>query len=85
MTKAQIEALRLREGIKQGEEWDRLSGLRIPVAQIEDSLARVPFRQKGRRRLQGARIPSNLSKARVEGAGRNANGVWPRARRDRQS
>src|SRR4029453_9940642 len=51
-----IEALRLREGINQGEEWDRLSGLRFPAAQIEDFLARVPFRQKGRRRLQGARI-----------------------------
>src|SRR5690242_16740861 len=56
MTKAQIEALRLREDIKQGEEWDRLAGLRLPAAQVEDFLARVPFAQKGRRRLQGGRI-----------------------------
>src|SRR5258708_1113507 len=45
MTKAQIEALRLREGIKQGEEWDRLAGLRLPAAQVDDFLARVPFGQ----------------------------------------
>ena len=56
MTKAQIEALRLREGINQGEEWDRLAGLRLPAAEVEEFLARVPFVQKGRRRLPGARI-----------------------------
>ncbi len=56
MTKAQIEALRVREDIKQGEEWDRLAGLRLPPAQVEDFLARVPFAQKGRRRFEGARI-----------------------------
>jgi pyruvate dehydrogenase E1 component len=56
MTKAQIEALRAREGINQGEEWDKLAGLRVAASKIEDFLARVPFRQKGSRRLQGPRI-----------------------------
>jgi pyruvate dehydrogenase E1 component len=57
MTKPQIEALREREGIKAGEEWDRFAGLSLSAVQIEDFLARVPFGQKGRRRLQGPRIP----------------------------
>ena len=57
MTKAQIEALREREGIKAGDEWERFAGLSLSPAQIEDFLARVPFGQKGRRRLQGPRIP----------------------------
>jgi pyruvate dehydrogenase E1 component len=56
MTKAQIEALRVREDINQGEEWDRLAGVRVAASKIEDFLARVPFRQKGARRLQGPRI-----------------------------
>jgi pyruvate dehydrogenase E1 component len=56
MTKAQIEALRVREGIDAGEEWERFAGLRLPAAEIENFLARVPFTQKGRRRMQGARI-----------------------------
>ena len=60
MTKAQIEALRLREGINQGEEWDRLAGLRLPAAEVEEFLARVPFAQKGRRRLPGARISLDI-------------------------
>jgi pyruvate dehydrogenase E1 component len=72
MTKAQIEALRLREGINQGEEWERLSGLRLPVAQLEEFLARVPFRQKGRRRLQGARIPLETFPNKLEWKGQVA-------------
>jgi len=56
MTKAQIEALRLSEGIKQGEEWDRFAGVRRPIAEVEEFLARVPFAQKGRRRLRGASV-----------------------------
>src|SRR5262245_33018670 len=57
MTKAQLNELRAREGINQGEEWDRLAGLDLPAAEIETYLERVPFAQRGRRRLQAARVP----------------------------
>src|SRR5262245_29693477 len=57
MTKAQLNELRAREGINQGEEWDRLAGLDLTAADIETFLERVPFAQKGRRRLKAARIP----------------------------
>jgi pyruvate dehydrogenase E1 component len=57
MTKAQMNELRAREGINQGEEWERLAGLQLPAAEIEGFLGSVPFVQKGRRRLEAARIP----------------------------
>jgi pyruvate dehydrogenase E1 component len=56
MTKAQMNELRAREGINQGEEWDKLAGLE-PQAQVEAFLAEVPFVAKGTRRLQAARVP----------------------------
>jgi pyruvate dehydrogenase E1 component len=56
MTKAQMQELRAREGINQGEEWERLAGLQIPPAAMEQYLARVPFNSKGRRRLQAERV-----------------------------
>jgi pyruvate dehydrogenase E1 component len=57
MTRAQMQELRAREGINQGEEWDRLAGLELPAAVIEQFLAQVPFNRKGPRRLEAARIP----------------------------
>ena len=57
MTKAQMHELRAREGINQGEEWERLAGLALPQAEVERFLQRVPFVQKGRRRLEAARVP----------------------------
>jgi pyruvate dehydrogenase E1 component len=57
MTKAQMQELRAREGINQGEEWERLAGLQIPVAEVESFLKDVPFVQKGRRRLKAERVP----------------------------
>jgi pyruvate dehydrogenase E1 component len=60
MTKAQMQEYRAKQGINQGEEWERLAGLAIPPAQIEDFLTRVPFVQKGRRRLEAARIPIDI-------------------------
>ena len=57
MTKAQMQELRAREGINQGEEWDRFAGLSVPPAVLEDYLRKVPFVQRGRRGLQAARIP----------------------------
>ncbi len=57
MTKAQLNELRLREGINQGEEWEKFAGLEVPQSEIEAFLERVPFAQKGRRRLKAPRIP----------------------------
>ena len=57
MTKAQLNELRAREGINQGEEWDRFAGLALPASEIEAFLARVAFVRKGRRRLKAPRIP----------------------------
>jgi pyruvate dehydrogenase E1 component len=57
MTKTQLNELRTREGINQGEEWERLAGLDLAAPEIEAFLKRVPFAQKGRRRLQAARVP----------------------------
>jgi pyruvate dehydrogenase E1 component len=68
MTKAQMQEYRAKQGINQGEEWERLAGLSIPVPQVEDYLKRVPFVQKGRRRLKAARIPvDNFPKIEAKG------------------
>jgi pyruvate dehydrogenase E1 component len=57
MTKAQMNDFRAREGISQGEEWEKHAGLAQPAAEIDEFLARVPFVAKGRRRLQAAAVP----------------------------
>ena len=38
MTKAQMNELRAREGINQGEEWDKFAGLGLPAAEVEGYL-----------------------------------------------
>ena len=57
MTKAQMSELRAREGINQGEEWDKFAGLELPPAEVEQFLANVPFvpRARGGCRRTGAR------------------------------
>jgi len=68
MTKAQLQDYRAKQGINQGQEWERLAGLALPAAQIEDFLTRVPFVQKGRRRLKAARVPvENFPKIEAKG------------------
>jgi pyruvate dehydrogenase E1 component len=57
MTKTQMNELRAREGINQGEEWDRFAGLALPPARVEQFLRDVPFAGRGRRRLQAAPVP----------------------------
>ena len=69
MTKAQLQDYRAKQNINQGEEWERLAGLALPPAQIDDFLNRVPFVQKGRRRLKASRIPvDNFPKIEAKGA-----------------
>jgi hypothetical protein len=52
MTKAQMNELRAREGINQGEEWDSSPGWSCRQPEVEGYLERVPFVAKGTRRLQ---------------------------------
>jgi pyruvate dehydrogenase E1 component len=75
MTKAQMQELRVREGVNQGEEWERLAGLGAAQAEVERFLAAVPFVQKGRRRLQAARIAlGDFPKVEAKGAMATQNG-----------
>ncbi len=57
MTKAQMQDFRAAQGINQGEEWQPHAGLGVPAGEVDAYLARVPFNAKGRRRLEGARVP----------------------------
>ncbi|MDQ0474845.1 transketolase-like TK C-terminal-containing protein [Labrys wisconsinensis] len=57
MTAAQMEAFRERMAIRPGHEWDRFEGLPLEPAAMQACLDRVPFVQKGRRRLAAAKVP----------------------------
>ena len=57
MNKAQMQEFRTRQGINQGDEWDRFAGLSTPPAQIESYLNQVPFNRRGRRRFDAPKIP----------------------------
>src|SRR5690606_41938111 len=48
---------RASQGINQGEEWDRFAGLSLPPEEIQAFLDRVPFNQRGPRRLSAPRVP----------------------------
>ncbi len=56
MTKAQMLALRGKHGINQGAEWEPFAGIER-AGEMQAYLQRVPFNQRGRRRLTGAKIP----------------------------
>jgi pyruvate dehydrogenase E1 component len=53
MTPAQMQSFRHAMGIREGHEWDRFEGLRLPKDRLNDFLDEVPFNRKGRRRLSG--------------------------------
>ena len=55
MTPTQVAALRTKLGVREGHEWDLFEGLAKGV-DFEAFLRRVPFRQKGHRRLSAPRI-----------------------------
>ena len=57
MNKSQMHAFRTAQGINQGEEWDKLAGLKLPPTEIERYLANVPFNARGQRTLEAPRIP----------------------------
>ncbi|MDF2763265.1 MAG: transketolase [Rhodospirillales bacterium] len=56
MTPQQMEEWRGAMGIRPGHEWDRTEGLEVPAAEFEAFLARIPFLEKGRRRLSAPPI-----------------------------
>src|SRR5438046_1705 len=50
MTPEQVEALRLRMNIGEGEEWAPTAGLRAPIADVMAAIANAPFNQPFERR-----------------------------------
>jgi pyruvate dehydrogenase E1 component len=61
MTPAQTEALRAAMNVRPGQEWDKFEGLRIPPAELQRFLDRVPFVQGSRReRAPRIDVPAEL-------------------------
>jgi pyruvate dehydrogenase E1 component len=57
MTPAQMQIFRDAAGVREGHEWDRMEGLGLPAAEIEDFLARVPFAAGAQRRFKPPPLP----------------------------
>jgi pyruvate dehydrogenase E1 component len=57
MTTTQMEALREQMSVRAGHEWEKFEGLDISAGEMQAFLDRVPFVQKGRRRLKAAKVP----------------------------
>ena len=57
MTATQMEAFRDQMGVRPGLEWETFEGLDVSADEMQAFLDRVPFVQKGRRRLKAAKIP----------------------------
>lgn len=62
MTSAQISALRSKMSVREGHEWEPFEGL-AHTQRLETFLRRVPFRQKGPRRLSSpsVEVPEQLT------------------------
>ena len=56
MTPAQLEAVRQRMGISEGEEWELFAGLRAPHPDVAAAIANAPFNQPVVRRQRAPRI-----------------------------
>src|SRR6202795_2722094 len=56
MTLEQMETWRATTGVRVGHEWEKFEGLTKAPADLEAFLAKVPFAQKGRRRLSAPKI-----------------------------
>ena len=84
MTKAQMNELRAREGINQGEEWDRFAGLeraRRGGRGVPGATCRSCQGHAAAARPRGC--PSTLPQDRGQGPDVDAGRLRPRARRDR--
>ncbi|MFL5325848.1 MAG: transketolase [Microvirga sp.] len=57
LTPTQMEGYRTSAKVRPGHEWDKFEGLSIPADTLQRFLDAVPFRAKGRRRLEAPPIP----------------------------
>ncbi|MFL5076678.1 MAG: transketolase [Microvirga sp.] len=57
LTPTQMEGYRASVKVRPGHEWDKFEGLSIPADTLQRFLDAVPFRAKGRRRLEAPPIP----------------------------
>ncbi|MFG1361026.1 transketolase-like TK C-terminal-containing protein [Xanthobacter pseudotagetidis] len=57
MTASQMEELRAAMNVRPGHEFDPFEGLRVPPAQMERFLEKVPFARDGRRRYSSPALP----------------------------
>ena len=70
MTKAQMNELRAREGINQGEEWDRFAGLDAAAGRGRGaSWSSVPFVRQGPAAAEGARACRSTPFPKIEAKG----------------
>lgn len=58
MTTTQIEGLRADMGIKAGDEWEPMAGIKVAADEISTFLGAVPFNAKGARRYTAASVPT---------------------------
>ncbi len=56
MNKTQMQEFRASQGINQGDEWERFAGTKLPAAELEGFLKKVPFIARGTRRLTADRV-----------------------------
>lgn len=56
MTPAQVENLRLRHGVRVGQEWEPFEAVSLPVARLQSFIRSAPFIAKGRRRYASIRV-----------------------------
>ncbi|MEQ1950189.1 transketolase [Mesorhizobium sp. CN2-181] len=56
MTPTQVESLRKIMAVREGREWERFEGIKIPEAVLKRFLSAVPFVQAGRRRYSAPAI-----------------------------
>ncbi|HYV89557.1 MAG TPA: transketolase, partial [Candidatus Polarisedimenticolia bacterium] len=63
MTVEQMDGFRRSSNVREGHEWDKFEGLGKSPEDLERYLERVPFAQKGRRRLAAAKVsvPDSLA------------------------
>jgi pyruvate dehydrogenase E1 component len=63
LTPAQLDGYRAASNIRPGHEWDKFEGMKLPADDIQAFLSKVPFAQRGRRRLSSPHldIPAKLA------------------------
>ncbi|MBV8764783.1 MAG: transketolase [Hyphomicrobiales bacterium] len=57
LTPSQLEGYRDAMGVRQGQEWEKFEGMKLPREAMERFLSEVPFVAKGRRRLDAPLLP----------------------------